>query len=334
MCSKPGSPLLPAHVSPLSVLPGSPFAVPSGLRSLAAAAPAGGAKLTHPGKAILAGGIAGGIEICITFPTEYVKTQLQLDEKANPPRYRGIWDCVKQTVQGHGVKGLYRGLSSLLYGSIPKAAVRFGMFEFLSNQMRDAQGKLDSKRSLVCGLGAGVAEAIVVVCPMETIKVKFIHDQCSPNPKYRGFFHGVREIIRVEGIKGTYQGLTATILKQGSNQAIRFFVMTSLRNWYRGDNPNKPMNPLITGVFGATAGAASVFGNTPVDVIKTRMQGLEAHKYKSTWDCAYKILKYEGPRAFYKGTVPRLGRVCLDVAIVFIIYDEVVKMLNKVWKTD
>lgn len=40
------------------------------------------------------GGIAGGIEICITFPTEYVKTQLQLDEKANPPKYRGIGECV------------------------------------------------------------------------------------------------------------------------------------------------------------------------------------------------------------------------------------------------
>lgn len=32
-------------------------------------------------KGIIAGGITGGIEICITFPTEYVKTQLQLDEK-------------------------------------------------------------------------------------------------------------------------------------------------------------------------------------------------------------------------------------------------------------
>lgn len=38
--------------------------------------------------------------------------------------------------------------------------------------------------------------------------------------------------------------------------------------------------------------------------------------------------------SFYKGTVPRLGRVCLDVAIVFIIYEEVVKVLNVVWKTD
>ncbi|KAL0965737.1 hypothetical protein UPYG_G00285070 [Umbra pygmaea] len=301
---------------------------------LAAAAPAGKAKLTHPGKAILAGGIAGGIEICITFPTEYVKTQLQLDEKANPPRYKGIVDCVKQTVDGHGVRGLYRGLSSLVYGSIPKAAVRFGVFEFLSNKMRDESGKLNSTRGLLCGLGAGVAEAVVVVCPMETVKVKFIHDQCSAKPMYRGFFHGVREIIRTEGLRGTYQGLTATVLKQGSNQAIRFYVMTSLRNWYKGDNPNKAINPLVTGAFGAIAGAASVFGNTPLDVIKTRMQGLEAQKYKSTVDCAIKIMKYEGPRAFYKGTVPRLGRVCMDVAIVFIIYEEVVKVLNKVWMTD
>lgn len=45
------------------------------------------------------------------------------------------------------------------------------MFEFLSNQMRDPQGRLDSTRGLLCGLGAGVAEAVVVVCPMETVKV-------------------------------------------------------------------------------------------------------------------------------------------------------------------
>lgn len=49
---------------------------------------------------------------------------------------------------------------------------RFGMFEFLSNYMRDDQGRLDSTRGLLCGLGAGVAEAVVVVCPMETVKVR------------------------------------------------------------------------------------------------------------------------------------------------------------------
>uniref|UniRef100_H2YP03 Citrate transport protein n=1 Tax=Ciona savignyi TaxID=51511 RepID=H2YP03_CIOSA len=284
----------------------------------------------NPVKAVLAGGIAGGIEICITFPTEYVKTQLQLAESSKP-KYTGILDCVKQTVRGHGVLGLYRGLSSLLYGSIPKAAVRFGVFEALSNPVRDSNGMLTSTQGLFCGLGAGLAEAVLVVCPMETIKVKFIHDQTSAKPRFQGFFRGVVQIVKEQGLKGTYQGLTATMMKQGSNQAIRFYVMTSLRNWYRGDDPGKKVGMLVTACFGAIAGAASVFGNTPLDVVKTRMQGLEAHKYKNTWDCAKQIWQKEGAMAFYKGTIPRLGRVCTDVAIVFVIYEQTVRFLNIVW---
>ncbi|KFZ66207.1 hypothetical protein N321_10578, partial [Antrostomus carolinensis] len=221
------------------------------------------------------GGLAGGIEICITFPTEYVKTQLQLDEKANPPRYKGIGDCVKQTVRDHGIRGLYRGLSSLVYGSIPKAAVRLPPWSYLA--LPDRVGWLWSRDHPWSKARGG--QQLVTFPPclgwderVVSPQVKFIHDQCSPKPKYRGFFHGVREIVREQGLKGTYQGLTATVLKQGSNQAIRFFVMTSLKNWYKGDNPNKVINPFVTGVFGALAGAASVFGNTPLDVVKTRMQ--------------------------------------------------------------
>ncbi|XP_050408261.1 tricarboxylate transport protein B, mitochondrial [Patella vulgata] len=285
-------------------------------------------------KGIIAGGITGGLEICITFPTEYVKTQLQLDEKAGNKRYDGIVDCVKKTVKSHGVRGLYRGLNVLLYGSIPKSAVRFGSFEEFKRRNVDDRGVLSLQRRLLCGLGAGVCEAILAVTPMETLKVKFINDQRSANPRFKGFAHGVRTIIREQGIRGTYQGLTATIIKQGSNQAIRFFVMETCKDLYRGEDKSKHVPTLLVGLFGAVAGAASVFGNTPVDVVKTRMQGLEASKYKNTLDCAVQIFKHEGPRAFYKGTVPRLSRVCLDVAITFMIYDNFMKLFNQVWKTD
>jgi solute carrier family 25 citrate transporter 1 len=44
-------------------------------------------------------------------------------------KYKGIVDCARQTVRERGVPGLYRGLSVLVYGSIPKSAVRFGSFE-------------------------------------------------------------------------------------------------------------------------------------------------------------------------------------------------------------
>uniref|UniRef100_A0A1I8NF84 Citrate transport protein n=1 Tax=Musca domestica TaxID=7370 RepID=A0A1I8NF84_MUSDO len=296
-------------------------------RGAAAAASGGGGGL----KGIIAGGITGGIEICITYPTEYVKTQLQLDEKGTQKKYKGIVDCVRQTVSQRGVVGLYRGLSVLIYGSIPKSAARFGAFESLKNVMKNEQGQLNSSAKLLSGLGAGVCEAVFAVTPMETIKVKFINDQRSPNPRYKGFVHGVGCIIKAEGIGGIYKGLTPTILKQGSNQAIRFYVLLSLKDLYTGNNNNKSVPKPLVGIFGAIAGAASVFCNTPLDVVKTRMQGLEASKYLNTFDCAVKILKNEGISAFYKGTVPRLGRVCLDVGITFMIYDSFMDLFNKVF---
>jgi solute carrier family 25 citrate transporter 1 len=112
-----------------------------------------------------------------------------------------------------------------------------------------------------------------------------------------------KKLFLIVGIRGTYQGLTATMLKQGSNQAIRFFVMETLKEQYRKytlKGPNDPVPILITGLFGLTAGAASVFGNTPLDVVKTRMQSLEASKYKNTLDCAMKIMRNEGPLAYVK----------------------------------
>lgn len=65
--------------------------------------------------------------------------------------------------------------------------------------MSDENGKMTQVQTLAAGLGAGVSEAIVIVCPMETVKVKFIHDQTQANPKYKGFFSGVGTILRTEG---------------------------------------------------------------------------------------------------------------------------------------
>lgn len=48
--------------------------------------------------------------------------------------------------------------------------------------------------------------------------------------------------------------------------------METLKDWYKGGDNTKSVPKIIVGAFGAVAGAASVFGNTPIDVVKTRMQ--------------------------------------------------------------
>lgn len=282
-------------------------------------------------KAVIAGGITGAIEILITYPTEYVKTHLQLDEKGDRKQHTGAGDCVKKTINRYGVLGLYRGMSILLYGTIPMFGVRFGAFELFKEHMQLPNGTLTHFGSFLCGLGAGIMEACVVTTPMETIKVKFIHDHRLPHPRYRGFLHELGTIVSEQGLGGIYKGLAATVIKQGSNQAIRFFIIEMLKDAYRRGDPDKVVPKPLTGFFGACAGAASVFGNNPIDVIKTRMQGLEAKLYKNTWDCIVQAYKQEGLKAFYKGTVPRLCRVCLDVSITFMVYDSVMDLFQKIW---
>ena len=47
------------------------------------------------------------------------------------------------------------------------------------------------------------------------------------------------------GITGVYKGLTATMMKQGSNQAIRFFVVESLKEWYKVSQASSCIWPLF-----------------------------------------------------------------------------------------
>ncbi|RYG48369.1 solute carrier family 25 protein [archaeon] len=101
------------------------------------------------------------------------------------------------------------------------------------------------------------------VTPMDTIKTKLIHDQLTRpvgSRKYNGFFHGVSTIVREQGIGGVYEGLTATIIKQGSNQAIRWLVFTRTKEALQAANGSKPLSVYHTILASVAAGTASVYG--------------------------------------------------------------------------
>ncbi len=118
-----------------------------------------------------------------------------------------------------------------------------------------------------------------------------------------------------------------TVLKVSTAQATRFGVFQIIPADLRS-------SPLKAAACGAFAGGVSVLAFQGIDVVKSRMQGLEAAKYTSTLHCVSSIMREEGLRAFYKGMAPRLTRVCLEVGITMSLYGEVVRMLDSVWQTD
>lgn len=73
---------------------------------------------------------------------------------------------------------------------------------------------------------------------------------------------------------------------------------------------------------GAFAGFCSTMANNPVDVVKTKMQGIDAAKYNGFADCFGQVWTKYGIAGFYRGIGPRLVRVVLDVSLTFAIFHQ------------
>ena len=172
----------------------------------------------------------------------------------------------------------------------------------------------------LAGVGAGTIEAVVAVTPMETIKTKLIQKNLS-------LAKGVNIIIKEEGIGGIYKGVVATVLKQASNQGLRFMFFNAYKD-YMTSNGQRSLQPLEALVGGMLAGCFSTLGNNPFDVVKTQMQGADAHLYESTADCFIKILRNEGPLAFYKGCLARMGRVVPGQGVIFMSFETIQKSVS------
>lgn len=278
-------------------------------------------KSSNPNVAFITGCIAGCIECISVWPMEYMKTMLQLHAgaakvpgAAKAP-FNGVISGFVYTYRTAGFFSLYKGLDSALVGAIPKSGIRFGANSWCKEQLKDHNGKLDSKRQFAAGFGAGVIEAVVAVTPMETVKTKLIETNTN-------LITGVRMILKESGIGGLYQGLFPTIAKQASNQGLRFMFF----NWYKDiitQDGKISMHPLQALAGGMAAGCFSTLGNNPFDVIKTQMQGTQAAQYSSSYDCFVKILKADGPAGFYRGVIPRMGRVVPGQGIIFMCFESI-----------
>jgi hypothetical protein len=90
-----------------------------------------------------------------------------------------------------------------------------------------------------------------------------------------------------------------------------------------------PYTMLADFLAGGFAGFCSVMANNPIDVVKTNMQGLDAERYGNFANCFSTILREEGFGGLYKGVVPRLARVILDVALTFTIFGSLKRTIAK-----
>ncbi|CAM9692395.1 unnamed protein product [Laminaria digitata] len=148
----------------------------------------------------------------------------------------------------------------------------------------------------------------VVEAPVDLFKIK-LQTQVGGGGEYSGVIDCGKKIFAAHGIKGAYQGFTATLLRNIPCFGAYFFCFEGTKKALTkpGEQPSLPV--CFTG--GASAGAGFWGVWYPLETIKTRMQGdhVDPAKriYSGILDCAKKTAA-EGYKAFYKGFTPSITR--------------------------
>lgn len=137
-------------------------------------------KKSTPAINLIAGGTAGLFEALCCHPLDTIKVRMQIFKRVNnkehphssikPP---GFIKTGKTIYHNEGFLALYKGLGAVVIGIIPKMAIRFSSYEWYRTLLADKQtGHVSTGSTFVAGLMAGVTEAVMVVNPMEVVKIR------------------------------------------------------------------------------------------------------------------------------------------------------------------
>jgi solute carrier family 25 citrate transporter 1 len=267
-------------------------------------------------KNTIAGGSAGITSLLTIYPTEYIKTQVQLYPKNN------FNTIIKNTYNTHGLNGFYRGMSSLAIVSIPRSAVKYTSFEVYRHLLkRENETKTEKLyKNFLSGALSGFTTSFCVSLPSDNIKIKSISLQNSNKPS--GLLDSTKNVYKDNGLKGFYKGALSNSTKECITYASRFALYGIVSEKIGKDTVFKNF------ISGGIASMPGPLINNPLDVIQTRMQSNYDNKYKSNFDCAKQILKNEGIFTFWKGASLRTLRTIPGMGVSFMVYEEICKICH------
>lgn len=157
-------------------------------------------------------------------------------------------------------------------------------------------------KNLIAGAVAG-AVSRTFTAPMDRLKTVM---QALGSKKEIKIIGGFKHMIAEGGITGLWRGNGVNVLKIAPEVALKFAFYEELKILFKGDERGREATILERFVSGSVAGCMAQSTIYPLEVLKTRLVLRKTGEYSSAFDCASKIIKNEGYRAFYKGYLPNV----------------------------
>lgn len=194
---------------------------------------------------LLAGSAAGGTAVLCTYPLDLARTKLAyqvsntgqsghgLSRLPPQPSYTGIKDVFGSVYKEGGIRSLYRGVGPTLIGILPYAGLKFYIYEELKSRVPE-----DYRKSVVLRLSCGALAGLfgqTFTYPLDVVRRQMqVQSRQQMNkigvPRITGTMQGISTIIREQGWRQLFAGLSLNYLKVVPSVAIGFTAYDMMKS--------------------------------------------------------------------------------------------------------
>ncbi|KAJ7876281.1 mitochondrial carrier protein RIM2 [Mycena leptocephala] len=308
----------------------------------------------------VAGGLGGMCGAIVTSPFDVVKTRLQSslfrEKHANmtmagvngaaaytAPRSNLFYNFVET---GHILRDIYReespralfkGLGPTLVGVIPARSINF--FTYGNGKQMIANNFNDGRENTWVHLAAAAIAGIVTgtaTNPIWVVKTRLQLEsgtrRSTGAPSLGGSWTTIRTIMKDEGIRGFYKGLSASYL--GVTEGTIQWVLYERLKRITANTEGKGGVLEWAGMLGSAGTAKCVASliTYPHEVIRTRLRQPKVNgvmKYTGLWQTFRLVIAEEGARRLYGGLSAHLMRVVPNAAVMYSIYEGILRWESK-----
>lgn len=268
-------------------------------------------------KPFLVGAFSGTCSTILFQPLDLVKTRIQATLQ---PCSVGTITVMGNVLRQEKLVGLWKGLTPSMMRCVPGVGLYFGTLHWLTSNF--VTGEPTAVEAICLGLTARCISGATLL-PVTVVKTRFE----SGVYQYATVIDALQKIYKIEGARGLYSGLTATLIRDAPFSGIYLMFYTQMKKhcptgWKEGQ-----FSSLILFSCGVVSGCLASLLTQPADVIKTQVQ-LFPECYGKTSVAVLQVYKVHGLNGYFRGLAPRLLRRTLMSAMSWTIYEHVIKTMG------
>lgn len=282
----------------------------------------------------MVGGVSAAVSKTAVAPIERVKLLLQVQDAskhiAQEDRYKGIADCFIRVNKEQGFASFWRGNLANVIRYFPTQALNFAFKDTYKKVFCPYNPKTDPFKFFLGNMasgGAAGATSLLFVYPLDFARTRLAADvgkgKKGGEREFSGLVDCLQKIYKSDGPIGLYRGFVISVIGIIFYRAA-YFGMFDTGKVLLFTDPKKA-NILVMWAFAQAVTVCSGIASYPLDTVRRRLMmqsGRADIMYTGTIDCFNKILKNEGPKAFFKGSLSNVIRGT-GGALVLVFYDKI-----------